>query len=67
MNTCRGANRNIYEITAGYWFKPYQGRFGRFQYGNQVEYLHRDLWSGIGHTPQGGDLVVFSTVRLYLP
>jgi hypothetical protein len=67
MNACSGANRDIYEVTAGYWFKPYQGRFGRLQYGNQVEYLHRDLWSGIGHTPQGGDLVVFSTVRLYLP
>ena len=67
INTCSGANRNIYEVTAGYWFYPFKGRFGRIQYGNQVEYLHRTLWSGLGHTPQGGDLVIFSTVRFYLP
>lgn len=67
MNTCSGANRNVSEVTAGYWLKLYQGSFGRFQYGNQVEYLHRTLWSGIGHTPQGGDMVVYSTLRFYLP
>jgi len=67
INTCSGANRNIYEVTGGYWFKLFQGRFGRIQYGNQIEYMHRSLWSGTGHTPQGGDLVVFSTVRYYLP
>jgi len=67
MNACSGDNRNIYEVTFGYWIKLYQGRFGRFQYGNQVEYLHRTLWSGQGHTPQGSDLVVFSSARFYLP
>jgi len=29
--------------------------------------MHRNLWSGIGHTPQGGDLVVYSIIRFYLP
>jgi len=67
INTCSGANRNIYEATGGFWFKLFQGKFGRIQYGNQIEYMHRSLWSGTGHTPQGGELVVFSTVRFYLP
>jgi hypothetical protein len=67
MNTCSGANRNIYEGTVGYWFKIFQGRFGRLQYGNQFEYAHRDLWSGQGQTPRGGDFMVYSTVRFYLP
>lgn len=67
VNTCSGANRNIYETTAGYWYRLYQGEFGRIQYGNQVAYMHRNLWSGIGQTPQGGDLVVYSTIRFYLP
>jgi TolA-binding protein len=67
MNSCSGANRNVQEVTVGYWFKLYQGAFGRIQYGNQVEYLHRNLWSGVSHTPQGSDLVVFSSVRFYLP
>jgi len=67
VNSCSGANRNIYEVTAGYWYKFYRGEFGRVQYGNQVAYIHRNLWSGVDHTPQGGDLVVYSTVRFYLP
>jgi len=67
MNTCSGANRNIYEGTVGYWFKIFQGRFGRVQYGNQFEYAHRDLWSGQGQTPRGGDFMLYSTVRYYLP
>lgn len=67
LNTCSGANRNIYEATAGYWYRLYRGEFGRVEYGNQLVYMHRNLWSGIGHTPQGGDLVVSSTVRFYLP
>jgi hypothetical protein len=29
--------------------------------------MHRNLWSGIGTTPQGGDIVVYSTIRFYLP
>lgn len=67
VNTCSGANRNIYETTVGYWYRLYQGELGRVQYGNQVVYIHRNLWSGTGHTPQGGDLVAYSTVRFYLP
>jgi len=67
LNTCSGANRNIWEATAGYWYRLYRGEFGRIEYGNQVVYMHRNLWSGIGHTPQGGEVVVFSTLRFYLP
>lgn len=67
MNSCSGANRNIYEGSVGYWYRLYQGEFGWIQYGNSVAYIHRDLWNGIGRTPQGQDLAVFSTVRFYLP
>ena len=66
-NTCGGANRNVQEVTVGYWYKLYQGAFGRIQYGNQVGYLYRNLWSGIGQTPKGSDLVMFSSIRFYLP
>jgi len=67
LNACNGANRNIYEGTAGYWYRLYRGEYGRIEYGNQVVYMHRNLWSGIGRTPHGGDIVVYSTIRFYLP
>jgi hypothetical protein len=67
LDTCSGANRNIYEATVGYWYRLYRGKAGRFEQGNQILYIHRNLWSGGGRTPQGGDLVAYSTLRFYLP
>src|SRR5215813_6269871 len=67
MNTCSGANRNIYGATVGYWYRLYRGEYGRIEQGNQVVYIHRNLWSGIGTTPQGGDIVAYTSLRFYLP
>jgi hypothetical protein len=67
LNACNGANRNIYEATAGYWYRFYQGESGRIEQGNQIAYIHRSLWSGIGAAPQGQDIVVFTSLRFYLP
>src|ERR1700739_1389736 len=67
LNACSGANRNIYEATVGYWYRLYGGEYGRIEQGNQVAYIHRDLWSGIGRTPQGGDIVAYTSLRFYLP
>jgi hypothetical protein len=67
INTCSGANRNIYEVTGGYWYRLYRGKFGRIEQGNQVVYIHRNLWSGIGTTPQGSDIVAYTSLRFYLP
>lgn len=67
LNSCNGANRNIYEASLGYWYHVRRGEHGRFQYGNQIMYIHRNLWSGVGRAPQGGDIVVYSTLRFYLP
>jgi hypothetical protein len=67
LNVCRGDNRNIYEGMIGYWYRLYRGDFGSIAYGNQVTYLRRTLWSGIGNTPDGRNVVVYSTLRFYLP
>ena len=66
LNGCHGDNRNIHEATIGYWYRLYRGDFGFINYGNQVLYVHRDLWSGIGRTPEGSDIAVYSTLRFYL-
>src|ERR1700758_2682162 len=67
MNACSGGNRNIYEATVGYWYRLYRGEYGKIEQGNQVVYIHRNLWSGIGRTPQGSDVVVYTSLRFYLP
>jgi hypothetical protein len=67
LNGCSGANRNIFEATVGYWYRLFRGEYGRIEQGNQVVYIHRNLWSGIGRTPQGGDLVAYTSIRFYLP
>lgn len=67
MNSCSGSNRDIYEITGGFWYRFYKGPFGTLQYGNQLAYFHRSLWSGVGTTPTGQDVVGYTTLRFYLP
>jgi hypothetical protein len=67
LNSCGGANRNIYEATVGYWYRLYQGDSGRIEQGNQVALIQRNLWSGIGTTPQGQDVVILTSLRFYLP
>ena len=67
LNTCSGANRNIYEATGGYWYRLYGGESGRIEQGNQVVYIHRNLWSGINRAPQGSDIVAYTSLRFYLP
>jgi len=46
--------------TVGYWYRLFGGEYGRIEQGNQVVYIHRNLWSGIGRTPQGGDIVAYT-------
>jgi hypothetical protein len=67
LDSCKGDNRNISDATVGYCYRLYGSEYGRIEQGNQVGYMRRNLWSGIGKTPQGGDLVVFSTLPFYLP
>jgi hypothetical protein len=67
LNACHGDNRNIYEGMIGYWYRLYRGEFGWIAYGNQITYVHRNLWSGIGNTPKGSNVVIYSTLRFYFP
>ena len=67
LNVCGGANRSLYESTVGYWYQLFRGEFGRIEQGNQLVYVRRNLWSGIGRTPFGEDVVVYTSLRFYLP
>ena len=72
-SSCSGNNKDVQEVTAGYWYNIYNGPMGRLRQGIQYSYFERNLWSGTGGTanPDGGakgtDNVFETSLRYYLP
>jgi hypothetical protein len=79
-NGCVADNRNIQEVTGGYWFRFYKGPRGTLQQGLQFSYLIRHTWQGVGlaanpvtgtpalpGSPTANDNMVFTSFRYYLP
>ena len=71
---CAGDTRVISEITAGFWYKFYQGPKGRFGFGVQYSYFNKNGWSGnnnvagtAGISPKATDNMVWTSIRYYLP
>ncbi len=46
QGTCVGNTRLIEQATAGFWFKPCIGPFGRYQWGVQYSYTERKSFIG---------------------
>ncbi len=67
LANCNGDTRDIMEATFGFWYKPYNGEKGRFQFGPQYSYVIRNTWRGIGGAPNAVDNMIFSSFRYYLP
>jgi hypothetical protein len=67
LANCNGDTRNIMEATFGFWYKPYNGEKGRFQFGPQYSYLIRNTWRGVGGAPNAVDNMIFTSFRYYLP
>jgi hypothetical protein len=72
-NKCSNNNKDVQELTVGYWFFIHNGAKGGLRQGIQYSNIRRDLWSGQGGTlnPGGGahgnDNMVFTSFRYYLP
>ena len=64
---CSAQNKNLWDVTGGFWYRGYKGPFGTLQYGMQYERLHRSTWSGVGGAPEGADNGIFSSFRYLLP
>src|SRR5271165_6273892 len=67
LANCAGNTRAVFEGTAAFFYKFYNGPKGRLQLGGQYSYLSRDAWSGIGGQPEAIENMVFSSFRYYLP
>jgi hypothetical protein len=65
--TCVVDNRDNQELVLGYWYDFYKGDKGRLRQGIQYSYLQRQVWSGIGKTPDGTNNMFFTSLRYYLP
>ncbi|HEX4027852.1 MAG TPA: hypothetical protein VHX18_09545 [Rhizomicrobium sp.] len=54
------------QITAGFWWRAYQGKFGSFRLGAQYSYTHLTAFGGAaGVKPTTDDSMVFTSIRYY--
>jgi hypothetical protein len=54
------------QITAGFWWRAYQGKFGSFRLGAQYSYTHLSAFSGAGGVrPTTDDSMIFTSIRYY--
>ncbi len=64
---CSVATRSMFEGTAGFWYKVYNGDRGRIQFGPQYSYVRRNTWQGVGGSPNTDENMFFTSFRYYLP
>lgn len=54
------------QLTAGLWWRAYQGKYGSFRVGAQYSYTHLTAFSGAGGVkPTTDDSMVFTSIRYY--
>jgi hypothetical protein len=63
---CTGQTRQVSEQTLGFWWKFYQGKFGRVQFGTQFSHASRQLFTDSkGNAPSASDNMFLTSVRYY--
>jgi hypothetical protein len=63
---CTGNTRVVEQGTAGFWYKPWNGKSGRYQVGLQYSYTERKAFAGAaGIAPIANDSMVFASFRYY--
>ena len=74
-SNCTANTKDIWEGTAGFWYKPYNGPKGRLQMGLQYSYITKTAWFGGGGkvpipanaNPTAIDNMFLTSFRYYLP
>lgn len=70
---CGGNNKDVQELSLGYWFNFYAGDKGRLRQGIQYSHIRRDIWSGNGgltnpsNRAYGTDNMFWTSFRYFLP
>ncbi|GAA0921069.1 hypothetical protein GCM10009552_42170 [Rothia nasimurium] len=63
--SCVGNTKQIWQGTLGFWWKFYQGKFGRAQFGAQYSHTQREAFEGIGGSPKAKEDMFFTSFRYY--
>jgi hypothetical protein len=63
--TCIANTQSVEMVTAGTWWKVYQGDIGNFQVGLEYSWLERKAFSGIGGDPSANIGMGFVSFRWY--
>ncbi len=65
---CPQANRVVWQLQPGFWYRFHRGKEGAAALGMSYSYTWRQLWSGAGGLkPKGVENIVMLGVRYYLP
>ncbi|MGN6323931.1 MAG: hypothetical protein ACTHNE_19615 [Dyella sp.] len=62
---CVGETRQIAQGTIGAWWKFYQGKFGKMQFGAQYSHTTRTSFEGVGGAAKTSDNMLFTSFRYY--
>jgi hypothetical protein len=64
--SCSPLTKTIDQYTGGFWWKFYQGSFGRAQFGIQYSYTERKAFADtVGIAPKTQENMVFTSFRFY--
>jgi hypothetical protein len=66
-SSCKGDTRALSEGTIGFWYRIYNGPYGRIQLGPQYSYVLRSTWGFNGVEPKATENMFFTSFRYYLP
>jgi hypothetical protein len=66
--SCGAQNKDVWEITGGWWYDFYRGDRGRLRQGFQYSYAERVGWTGAtGIGAKGTNNMFWTSLRYYLP
>jgi len=71
---CAASNRNVWQVSPGFWYRLYRGPAGTIQYGMYYSHFRRYLWSGFRNaagTLRGAPIAdqdeILTSLRWYFP
>lgn len=65
---CNADNKDIKQLSVGFWHKVYKGAAGTLQWGMEYSHTTREAWDGKnGIQAQGSENMLFTSFRFVLP